>query len=283
MFNGWQLIFRLRNDQLLARTREEWCVIGRSLLEGGAGGNLFAAGSADTHAHSALFCTRAEAGAAARRTVNALRQRMDFPSPFERTRILPVTDIWHAQNLVDYALGQAAKAGPSVDPTLEGSSLLDTLGLRLVSPELPTLVSRALPRLDIPGLRSHLFDQGRWLEQRLPMPLPPDWLQLLPIAIAAGAGHPDLTTSTRWARVAHLRPLQQAAAHFARSAVPSRAIAPLIGVSPSTVQRMLHSNPTRRAALAIAGQLKLHHALAERSRAPWPVQPETGAPGQRLR
>lgn len=268
---GWHITLRLEEDQVLATQREEWVVIGRTLVGVGDRGGLIGAGCADNHAHLGLLCDRPTAGEIVRVILIALTRRCDFPCPFEPPRFRPITDFWHADNTTLYATGQPLRHQTNSDPTREGGSLLDVLGMRVVVPGLQQRVAARVPRVKTDRYVEQLPGQGRWLSTPLPRPLPPEWFPLLPDAIAAAAGHVDLNCGPRWALRRDLRVFQAAAVQLVSPKVPSRVLAPWLGTSASSVRRMRAEQVPLPLQFAVASQLKLFRWLDDEQRAAPPL------------
>ncbi len=138
-------------------------------------------------------------------------------SRFDHARIRPVNGLDHLQNAVFYLFRQSSHHGTRFDPHMEGSSLVDVLGLRRIGAE-PTTerLYQSLPRLRSEQLRP-LIRCDRSVE-----PSTADLIEAASAAIAA----PHLRGKTPTAREA-----RRALVCLLRDRMPATSLARALGLS----------------------------------------------------
>lgn len=145
---GFHIVMRLENDWPIARAMDTLRCAARLLVKHGDKCGLFAYRVADTHIHVLLLCDRRTAGSFAHAAESALRQTLHLPVPFEPARILPITSLRHLANALRYVLRQEQHHDTCFDPSHEGSSVQDLLGMRILPNDRSAQrVNKMLPRL----------------------------------------------------------------------------------------------------------------------------------------
>ena len=242
MDRGWHVTLRQIGDQPIARDASERRAFVR-LLHQLTGEQLLAFHIVDTHVHL-LFGAAASPAETARRIEIAWTLRTRGPG-FEPARVRAIRDQHHLANTFLYVLRQAEHHGVHADALREGSSLPDTLGLRLVDRGLPMRVRRELPRLERDELVALLGRELPLLRTLGGSPSP-----ALADAAAASLALPDL--SGRTSEV--LRALT-AAVHACDAGVTE--VATALGRSPRSIVRLraLPGDPLLTG--AVRGQLRL--------------------------
>lgn len=187
---GFHVRMSVEGRRVVAATPAALRTGARVLLDQGAQASLLAFRLADSHLHTMLTCSRGEAGAFVHRVECALGWELRLGAPFERPHFEPVYTQRHLTKAFWYILRQEQHHGTALDPLHEGSSLYDTLGLRVVDPALPGRVARALPRTSREELAGLLGPSALGLiDTRGSGPLE---LSLLPDAAAAALALPDV-------------------------------------------------------------------------------------------
>jgi len=228
---GFHVMFRAEDDRVLApapglrrRLARALCAVARPFP-------LLAFGVADTHLHIVVLADRATSAELARRLPCAVRASLALDAPFAPVRYKALADQQHCWNAFHYVLGQREHHGLGPDPFLDGTSLPDLLGLRVLEGNTLARVREHLPRLKRADLLAHI---GRAALD----PAPDTDLALLPgadllDAAAASAGLPDLcglddvSVHARAALVQALTP-----------SLGTRTIAELLGRDGSRVRRL---------------------------------------------
>ncbi|NUP12411.1 MAG: hypothetical protein HOW73_40720 [Polyangiaceae bacterium] len=141
---------RLIDSRVLAPDSTARRAIARVVANQAGSRGLLVFAAADTHVHWIATCSREVAGELARRIGGSLSKRLRLPVAFEASRFVPVWDQAHLTRAVLYVLRQREHHDVSADPTLDGTSLPDLLGWRLLGPNADAYVARTaalLPRL----------------------------------------------------------------------------------------------------------------------------------------
>lgn len=143
---GYHLVLRLGDDRVIAPSRAERRRVARKLAELSRTFGVVAWKLADTHLHVLLVGDEAAAAELVRRLriwfTNALRPGV----PLELQRRKPVAAQSHLEAAFRYVLRQDDHHGLETDALQEASSLPDTLGLRVLCPEIALRVKERLPR-----------------------------------------------------------------------------------------------------------------------------------------
>lgn len=147
--------FRLQADHWIARTPQELRILSRAVLAHG-GAALLAFRVVDTHLHTVVEYDRAASGRFAWSLENSLRRALRLGSPFDPARYRPIASFGHLRSALTYVFNQTAHHGAAFDPEHEGSSLPDTLGLRVLATQLQARITAALPRVHPVFFRRHL-------------------------------------------------------------------------------------------------------------------------------
>lgn len=147
--------FRLRADRWIARTPKELRLLSTSLVALGGEG-LLAFRVVDTHLHAIVEHDRAASGRFAWRVENSLRRSLRLAAPFDPARHRPIESFGHLRSALAYLFNQTAHHRAAFDPEHEGSSLPDTLGLRVLCPDFAARITAALPRADLTSFRRFL-------------------------------------------------------------------------------------------------------------------------------
>ncbi len=241
---------RLADDRPIAASVSARRRASRALTRVTASFGLLAFAVADTHLHLLLATNRVPAGECARRVEISLQQQLVLGARFQAARVHPVKGPWHLQQSFLYVLRQLERHGIGIDPTHDGTSLPDLLGMRLLGRESARLASSLLPRLDVAGLSGLLAApvdtecEGR--------------VEVLPDAAAAAFALPRLT-----GRCPDVVRARRAAVRVARGA-PAKQLSELLGMSVSSV-RDARAEPIDAAAVrAVLLQWRLRTRLAER-------------------
>jgi hypothetical protein len=252
----------------------------RILLEHGARAGIIAFRLADTHLHATLLCMRDEAGAYAHRVECALGWGLRPGAPFEAAHFEPIYEQRHLTRALWYDLRQEEHHGTALDPMHEGSSLYDTLGLRIVDPAFSCRVARALPRTCRSELAQLLAPNALELIDHVGSG--PLLLECLADAAAAALALPSLATGHGAVHtMARRGAIEVALAHAHRWSrvglhARVRAVARAIGLSRGGTYRLANRapHPTSNALelhRAVLLQWQLRSGLAECGL--WPVPP----------
>lgn len=248
---------RLVEDQGIAREPGPLRLAARILYARGEAYGLVGFRIADTHVHVLVATTRERAGRFAQSVGSSLVQRLRLGVSFERSRFKVIRTEAHFANCLRYVMRQEAHHGSDFDPSHDGSSLPEMLGLRDVGAGSVLLrLRRLLPRL-VPA------DLLEWaglpsFEEIEPCP------DLLADAAAAAFGLRRL--QGRSAAVARAR---LAAAHA--TSLPTRDVASVLGVTPRAVQRLRKRPVAPEHVRAVRLQQKLRTALRAR-RTAWDLK-----------
>jgi len=263
---AWHLMMRLADSRVIARSPRERRVVAHTLFARGEGDGLLAFRVADTHIHSLLTCTRSRAGQFARHAASSLRQQLDLPVAFG-THFRAVLDQRHLYNTFRYVLRQEERHQTHLDPTHDGSSLLDLVGLRVIAPWNIQRVRTLLPRVQSAELHAIL---GVDLQpELLPVDLRIETLGNDSQVTRTGVEHlrESAEAAIGTANLGHRGPVATAAraatANIARAAgLSHRRIAGLLALDERSVRRLLDRpfDPTMSRAIAL--QLRLRSALS---------------------
>lgn len=235
-------VIRLRDGRVIAPSAGWRRKVARALLERGEDYGLLAFRLVDNHLH-ALVTADAPAAAQLARRVEISLQRRRRPAPgFARVYTKPVDTQAHLRNVFDYLLEQESHHGVNTDPLHEGGILPDLLGMRPLGAWATANVRAHLPRVN---RRTLLKALGTPTLEGSDRPL-----DLLAEAAAAAACLPDLRGNQPAAVAA-----RTAAVHVAGDRLTTRALADLVGCSPSSVKRFRQASP--REALVSAVRLQL--------------------------
>ncbi len=200
---------------------------------------------ADTHLHLLHLGDEAACTELVRRLriwfANALRPGV----PLEVQRRKPLPDQSHLVATFRYVLAQDAHHAVDTDRWQEASSLADTLGLRVLCPELALRVREHLPRLKREALLAHLG-----VDALEPAVHP---AHLVEAAAAAWAldGLPQRGDGAD---------ARRAAVHAAHEELGTAAVAEALGVTRQCVARLLHEELAPRAVRAVGLQMALRAA-----------------------
>lgn len=215
-------------------------------------GGLLAFRVADTHVHVLLVTDRASAGRTAQRMAVALKLGLQLGVPFEPARIRPIATARHLRHALHYVLRQEERHGTDLDPTHDGSSLPDLIGLRALDTAILPRVRTYLPRLEQAEVR-------RWVDLDEIERFSPDPVHLADAAAAALA-LPDLTGNTPVTYRARCAAAQVLA-------LPSGEVALHLGIHVRSVRRLRRNVVAPALLRAVDLQLRLRTALAGRVRA----------------
>lgn len=264
---GYHVTLRLSDDRGIARRGPALRRAARALYGVGARRGLLAFRVADTHVHALVATDREGAGLFCRYTGCALRRVLGLPVPFEPGRLRPMESERHAWNALRYLMKQEAHHGTHFDPTHDGSSLPDLVGMRVLLEGVdgPPLCAPTTERLRLLFPRLGVEDVRAWLELDDLARVEPA-LELLPEAAAAAFGLPDLFGQGRLTQLA-----RRAAVHAAGLDGSATQLSALLGVSRRTVFDM------RRAAVAAAlvGAVQLQLRLRTTV---WAARPSSSVP-----
>lgn len=246
---GQHIVLRYEDDRVMAPSKAARRAFARILSRES---RPLAYRVTDTHAHMLVLGDPAEARQVVRRASIAITRSPILPRAIlAPARIRPVRDPWHLGNAFLYVLRQDQRHGVDGDAQHDASNLPDTLGLRVLAPQLPALVRESLPRLraaallEILGVRSLAEECGA---------------EVLRDAAAAAFGLEEL--AGRSAAVVRAR---RAAVHAARDALGTAGTARALGVSRETVRRLGRGPGVPSHVRAVRLQCGLEAALAARA------------------
>lgn len=238
---GYHLVLRLGDDRVIAPSRalrRRWA---REMAALARHFPVLAWKLADTHVHVVSLVEGTEL---VRRLRIWVSRGLKPGVPLEVQRHKPLAGQSHLVNAFHYALRQDKHHGLEVDVLQDASSLVDTLGLRVLTPELPTRVREHLPRLSRQALLEHL--DLPVLEEAVHAP------HLEEAALAAfgldALGRDAQSHRARLAAVAAAAPLRTAA------------VAEALRLTPQSVCRLAHGQPPAPHVRAIRLQMCLHAA-----------------------
>lgn len=239
---GYHLVFRLRDDRPLCTSAAARRRFARTLGRLTEEFPVLAWRAVDTHLHLLGALSDAEVHELTRRLRISMRQHLHREVPLLLAVSKPVLDPWHLAEAFTYVLRQDARHGVGNDPLQEASSVVDLLGMRLLSPSLPPRVREFLPRLTRAELLVHLG--VRELEERTD-------LAHLADATAAAFALPDL--------VGHGADSVAARIAAAQAAAPAgaTAVANALGISRQCAWSLLKREPPPRAVRAVRLQMAL--------------------------
>jgi hypothetical protein len=150
---GYHVVFRMGDDRVIAASiaeRRRWA---RRLCALAVAFPIVSWKLADTHLHIVVFGESAEL---IRRLRIWVTRALRIGVPLEVQRNKPLADQSHAQSAFSYVLRQDDKHGVETDVHQDASAVLDILGLRRLTPELPLRVRERFPRLRREALVAHL-------------------------------------------------------------------------------------------------------------------------------
>lgn len=183
-------------------------------------------GAGDNHGHTLDMEDRPTAGELARRIELSLTRALGLEVGFQTASITPIRDQSHLYSTLPYVIRQHERHGLTCDPFHEGSSLPDAMGMRLLAPDLPKLLARVAPRLDLTGMLGPLG----------PVPAPDD-AEAYAIAAAAVIGRADLRGRSPDVRLA-----RRAVVELAHEA-PSKGLRKAMSCSPRAIGRLRDMPP----------------------------------------
>jgi len=258
---------RLEDDRTIAPGSGTRRICAGAVYRVGVPLGLLAFAFADTHVHIVTVASRLDAGELARRIEISLQKHLRHGVRFEPARVRPVVDQWHLYRTLPYVFRQVEHHTENLDPTHDGTSLPELVGMRFLDSHTPRLVRALLPRLDISGLREWVGLLGRG-----PVDTDP---QHLADAAAAAFGLPTLSgLGSRFVRA-------RTAAVQAEASRPTASLAQLLGMHPERVRCARHARRDERAIEAVRNQLLARAppvAIPSQSVGPRPLLP-LAAPG----
>ncbi len=246
---GYHVILRLGDDRVIAPSRAERRRWARQLAALARRFPVLAWKLADTHLHVVILAGALEFIRQLRIWV-AKSPRPGVPLEVQRTK--PLAGQGHLVNAFHYTLRQDDHHGVTVDLLQDSSSVLDLLGLRVLTPELPSRVREHLPRLSRPELLRHL-GVATLVESLHP--------EHLGASCAAAFGLDELDRSRQG------RQARAAAVSAARELGPAR-IAHTLEITPQAVCRLARAEPPAESIRAVRLQMSLHAALLQPRVAP---------------
>ncbi|MFZ5476214.1 MAG: hypothetical protein ACOZNI_05510 [Myxococcota bacterium] len=229
---GFHLILRLGDDRVIAPSHAERLRVARQLARYAREFPILAWKLADTHLHVVLLGDASVVDELVRRLriwfTNAVRPGV----PLEVQRKKPIRSQSHLEAAIRYALGQDAHHGVETDRYQDASSVVDTLGLRVLCPEIAPRLRQHHPRLqrevllrplgvDALAEAVHLDHLAAAAAAAFGLPMPTlrgDGARARRAAVAAAAGHPLPAI----ARALAVTP--QAAGRLAKQGAPPRAV-----------------------------------------------------------
>jgi len=243
---GFHLVFRLEDDRVFAPSPASRRRLARVLSRLTGAFGLLAWRAADTHVHLVGLVTEAEVVELARRLRISLAQTLHPGVPLLLSRPVPLRDQWHASEAFTYVLRQDRHHGLGSDPLQEGSSVLDLLGMRMLSPMLPGRVREHLPRVGRGDLLAHLGVAA--LDEAV-------HVQHLVDAACAAFALPDLT-----GRDADTVAARTASVHAAKG-MPTAVLAATLCVTSPGIRKMAARTASPRAIRAIRLQMALRASV----------------------
>lgn len=268
---GYHATMRLEDSRVLCTSAGARRELSRVFYEQGEPhGWLLAFRAVDTHLHALLRCTRAEAGAFARRVETSLGWRLRLEVRFDRARYKAIEDQHHLETSFPYIMRQEARHGVALDPFHDGSNLPDLIGARVLLPSprhgcagaalgegvelLGAATARAVATF-LPRVRR------RFLLALVGIQRGPIAIELADLADAAAAalGLPELKGRGDANTVARL-----AAVHVMDGLAPTKLLAEALSISTRAVQQLRTMSPWLPAVRAVGLQLRMraaHRAL----------------------
>ncbi len=144
---GHHLILRLGDDRVIAPSREARRRIARVLARLSCTLAVLGWKLADTHLHIVVLGGPEVADELVRR-LRIWFTTVERPGvPLELQRRKPINSQSHLEAAFRYALGQDDHHGVQTDTFQDASSVVDTLGLRVICPDIAPRVRERLPRL----------------------------------------------------------------------------------------------------------------------------------------
>lgn len=238
---GYHIVLRLGDDRVIAPSRAERRRWARRLAGDVSEFPIVAWKLADTHLHLLLLADAGRVAEWIRRLRIWVTKTLRPGVPLEVQRTRPLAGQSHLEAAFGYVLRQDDHHGVETDPHQDASAVLDILGLRVLSPELPGRVREHLPRLTREALLKHMGVAT--LEEALH----PDRLAE---AAAAAFGLERLGTDAAGARA------RRAAVAAARDLGPAR-LAGLLSITPQAVCRMAKAQVPPRESRAVRLQMAL--------------------------
>lgn len=249
---AYHLGIRRLDNAVLAQSRHQRIRLVRSVLQQGRDLGLVVFGLGDHHAHLKTCGTAAEAQELGRRLALSFGRLLRVSTGIVRTFIKPVEGGRYLYTLFRYVLEQPERHGNAVDPSCEGTSLPDLLGLRPAGSFVASAVRALLPRVDRPALLRLAGVSSL---------APPTGFQadeLLPATLAAAA-LPELRGHGSEAQDA-----RRAAMVVAEGQLENKSLAELLSIGESTFYRLRARKPVETLVEAIRGQLGLRSRYQER-------------------
>lgn len=241
---GYHVILRLDDDRVIAPSRAERRRIARKLAEMSRKMHILCWKLADTHLHIVVLGKERPDELIRRLKIwfaNAVRPGV----PLEVQRNKPIRSQSHLESVFHYALSQDSHHGSEIDTWQDASSVVDTLGLRVLCPEIATRVSEHHPRLKRPSLLEHLgveeLDKGMHIE-------------VLADAAMGAFGLDALTLRGDGARA------RRAAVAAVGGAARTADIARALGVEAAAVRRLATEGASAREMRAVRLQMALRVA-----------------------
>jgi len=255
---AWHCTTRLENDAVLAPHAGERRGVVRAILKHGPPAGLIAYCVVDTHLHALFVGKRIAVGEAMRRIELSCHRRLNLAHRFDGARILPVRDQRHLRNVVPYVLNQLGRHEVLTDPLQEGSALHDILGLRVPGAYLAGALQAEQPRLVIERMWTSLGvrpeDVATWTRT----------LKLEELALVEEATRAAFAVS-RVRRRGHAHRLVRAAMVQAAAGHSARTIAGPVGLSYTTVSKLLRQDVPRAWVDAIRRQVRLRRWAIRRT------------------
>ena len=257
---GFHITMRLEDDRPIATVPAANRALARIVLSNGDQHGLLGFGLADNHLHTEVATDRPSAGIFARNVELSLKWNLRLPVRFERARIRPLHDQQHAYNTFHYLHRQASRHGLEGDGvgevlsvhTLEGTTLFDLLGPRVLETSLIARVRSLLPRVRRAELVRHfpaeVFAQHDAGDRDL---------EVLADAAAAALALPNLDS-----RSADASRARRAAVHAMSRDVPSDVLSDGLGIGVRAIQLLRASPREVPLVRAVQMQVALRRATA---------------------
>jgi hypothetical protein len=153
---GYQLVFRLKDNRVIAPDKAARRRLARSFVEIGDRYGLLAFRVVDNHAHATHVCSREEVGRAAQAIGSSITQALGLDEGFNITYVKPLADQRHLEESFRYVVGNADKHGATSDPLHDASIVPDLLRMRLLGSEVIDRVVAHLPAESKATVRRHL-------------------------------------------------------------------------------------------------------------------------------
>lgn len=259
---AWHVTMRLKHDRVLVPSVGRRRVVVQVIYKQGEGRELLAFGIADTHVHALIAGSRAAAGRFANYVETALRWRLDLPVSFDAARFTPVFDQAHLKNATRYVVAQQARHTPTDDMLLEGSSLFDWLGMRVLGGQTRARMKSLLPRVtssELLGWLGGVVDASAWGNAA---PIHPELWQGLDGVTASAAGVATLESPSDRAAIA-----RRAALHVGQAQFAPPTLREVLKLTSRKYQRLMQRSPELALCKAIETQLRVRSNLKLRAEA----------------